>query len=121
MLEFKEQMDREESVQLKQELTQLKEIVNSFRLESSRDHSVIKRQPNHGENGFKVINSTSTKKEKKLSGKCLTVSKFCLHPDQNNSIHVDNLCVGKLALFKSVTQSCLSIKINKYITFSSRI
>ena len=98
MLEFKEQMDREESVQLKQELTQLQDIVHYFRLESSQGHSIIKRQSNHAENDSKVINSKSTKKMKMLSGKCLTISKFCFYPDQKNIIKVDNPCVGELTL-----------------------
>jgi len=74
---FKEQMDKEEIVHLKQEANKLQEIAESFQHhpESPISHFISKRQTEMSRTVITPPTTCST------SGKCVMVSKFCPHPD----------------------------------------
>ena len=72
---FREQMDKEEIVHLKQNIDQLREIANSFHHNTeSSSHSVSKRQSATTNRNF-TLPSFST------LGNCVILGNFCPHPD----------------------------------------
>jgi len=90
---FKEQMDKEEIVHLKQEIGQLEEISEAFDQPESQSHLISKRQSS-------VKNRTVTPLTCSTSGNCLMLGKFCPYPDKiattnNNS----TICIGQFIMF----------------------
>jgi len=72
---FKEQMDKEEIVHLKQEIGQLQEISEAFNHPESPSHLINKRESS-------VTNHTATPLTCSTSGNCVLIGKFCPHPDK---------------------------------------
>ncbi len=82
--EFKEQMDKEEIIDLKREIGQLQEISEAFNHSKPPNHLISKRQSS-------VTNRNFTPLTYSTSGNCAMIGKFCPHPD-NPTPPTNNNC-----------------------------
>ena len=76
---FKENMDKEEVINLKHEISQLQEIAESF-------HRLDIGSPNHFiRNRQALMNRTITPTPCTTPGNCVMLGKFCPYPDKTAS------------------------------------
>jgi len=112
---FKEQMDKEEIVHLKQEIGQLQEISEALNHPESQSHLISKRQSS-------IKNPSVTGRDHcSTSGNCFMLGTFCPYPDRIATTN-NNSTIGigqfinfyKLFLNKSILFLPFSLRVSKW-------